>query len=637
LRPRPAVEQRIAAMTAQAGPPFPAEIAFLARHGVDPFTLDAIAARAAALAMPADVVAIREGHIAEDAFHAALAAEIGAPLARELPRLAAGIDASLAINSGIAALAQPGRRYLLAPEGRMITPLLSASPSFRGSLLLMAPSRFRAAIRAGAGAQLARAAATGLERIHPGLSARQGPGHGQIGCLAALVFALAFFGTLEPALTLIIGGLLMGPLFLLLATFRIAATFEPESAATQRVRALSDAQLPVFTVLVPLFREVAVLDQLLAALLALDYPQAKLDVKLLVEADDGALHAALATRILPAFIEVLVVPPGQPRTKPRALNIGLAEARGALTTIFDAEDIPDPEQLRLAAGLLAAAPRRLACIQARLAIDNARDNILTRLFALEYAGLFDVVNPGLTRSGLPFLIGGTSNHFRTDVLREIGGWDSWNVTEDADLAIRLVRAGYRIGDCPSTTWEEAPVGIGGWMRQRRRWMKGFLQCVITHTRQPRRLVRETGPASALAFAALSLGTVTSALLYPPFLAVTLINISKPGWLSSQDGWEAAALALGFTLFLAGHLAIFAPPLLGALRRRDPGLIWALPLMPAYLMLMSLAAWWALIDLTWNPFHWHKTEHGLGRRPDRDACLTRASASPPPTFQEADRG
>jgi cellulose synthase/poly-beta-1,6-N-acetylglucosamine synthase-like glycosyltransferase len=629
-------------MTAQSGLKLPPEIAFMTRHGMPEEKLALIAARAETLCMPADIVAIREGHVEEDAFLAALAAEARVTLAHDLPDLAPGVEPALALRSGVATLAGPERRFVIVPEGRMIAPLLSASQPFRGSILLMAPGRFRTTMRERTGARIARTAAEGLERLHPGMSAREGPGHAQIGCLAALVFMLGFFGTLEPALTVVIGGLLLVPLFLLLATFRIAATFEPEGAAAQRVRPLSDGQLPVFTVLVPLYREGAVLDQLLAALGSLDYPQAKLDVKLLVEADDAPMHAALRSRSVPSFIEVLTVPPGEPRTKPRALNVGLAEARGALTTIYDAEDIPDPGQLRLAAGLLAAAPRRLACLQARLSIDNARDNLLTRLFALEYAGLFDVVNPGLTRSGLPFLIGGTSNHFRTDVLREIGGWDAWNVTEDADLAIRLVRAGYRIGDCPSTTWEEAPVSLGGWMRQRRRWMKGFLQCIITHSRQPTRLMRETGPWSALAFAALSLGTVASALLYPPFLAVTLANISRTDWLSSQNGWQATALALSFTLFLVGHLAIFAPPFLGALRRRDPALLWALPLMPAYLMLMSLAAWWALVDLTLKPFHWHKTEHGLGRRGRREAPLpdqmvTEASANPPQPFQAADRG
>jgi cellulose synthase/poly-beta-1,6-N-acetylglucosamine synthase-like glycosyltransferase len=623
-------------MSGQDGRAFPPEIAFLARHGVDNAILSAITARAAALRMPADIVAIREGHVTEEDFHRALACKLCMELTQDLPALAAGFDPGLAIRGGVAALERGAHRFVLAPEGQMTAPLLCASGPFRRSIRLMAPGAFRRGVRAQAGPQIAREAASGLESTHPGLSARTGPSHGQIACLALVVFALSFFGTLEPALTLIVSGLLLGPLFLLLATFRMAAAFEPDSAASRRIAPAAEATLPIYTVLVPLYREVAVIGQLVEALSALDYPKAKLDVKLLVEADDAPMLAALAARRLPACFDIVIAPPGEPRTKPRALNVGLMEARGALLTIFDAEDIPEPGQLRMAAALLAAAPRRLACLQCRLAIDNARDSLLARLFALEYAGLFDVVNPGLTRSGLPFLLGGTSNHFRTDVLREVGGWDAWNVTEDADLAIRLVRAGYRIGDCPSTTWEEAPISLGAWLRQRRRWMKGFMQCFITHSRRPGRLFREAGLANALAFAALSLGTVASALLYPPFMAAMVLHMAEGGWLNSGSPLSAAVLALSFTLFLAGHVALLAPPLLGAIRRRRPGLVWALPLMPAYMMLMSLAAWWALVDLTLKPFHWHKTEHGVGRRGPRGPLPTDASANRRPSFRAAGR-
>ncbi|MGL4728584.1 MAG: glycosyltransferase family 2 protein, partial [Bosea sp. (in: a-proteobacteria)] len=411
--------------------------------------------------------------------------------------------------------------------------------------------------------------------------------------------------------------------------------------AARRVRLLDDAQLPMFSVLAPLYREVAVLDQLISAISAMEYPKSKLDVKLLVEHDDAGMLEALAERELPPFVEIVIVPPGEPRTKPRALNAGLMEARGEFVTIFDAEDIPEPGQLRLAASLLAAAPRDTACLQARLAIDNDRQNLLTRFFALEYAGLFDVINPGLTRSRLPFLIGGTSNHFRIEALRAVGGWDAWNVTEDADLAIRLVRAGYRIGDCPATTWEEAPVSLGSWLRQRRRWMKGFLQCVITHTREPIRTLRETGLINGLALLALSFGTVASALLYPPFLIIMGMKFTGGEWLAATGAIEAAALALSVTLFMAGHIALFAPPLFGALRRKAYGLLWVLPLMPLYLMLMSVAAWWALLDLTLKPFHWHKTEHGQGKRqpPSQPqiTSLTDTSTNPPQPFPVAGQG
>jgi cellulose synthase/poly-beta-1,6-N-acetylglucosamine synthase-like glycosyltransferase len=313
------------------------------------------------------------------------------------------------------------------------------------------------------------------------------------------------------------------------------------------------------------------------------------------------------------------------------------EARGELLTIFDAEDIPERDELRRAASMLKAAPARTACLQARLAIDNTRDSLLARLFALEYAGLFDVINPGLTRSGLPFLLGGTSNHFRTQALRDIGGWDAWNVTEDADLAIRLVRAGWRMGDCAATTWEEAPVSLGPWMRQRRRWMKGFVQCAITHGRQPLRALSETGLINGVALVALSLGTVASALFYPPFLILAGYALATGGWSLAASGIDAMLLSLSLTLFIAGHVAIFAPPLIGGLRRRNHAALVALPLMPAYLVLISIAAWWALIDLTRAPFHWHKTEHGLGRRkPGGEDTAKAASANRQRPSPMADR-
>ncbi len=615
----------------------PPEIAFLARHGVPDHALQAMAALAADQGTSADRAAIAAGLISEAAYIAALAAEIGAPFITTLPPLAAGADAHLALRTRIVPLADPTRRFVIAPEAGMVAPLLNAGPQLRASVALMAPSRFRQEMRARIGPAIAAEAALGLWRASPELSARDGPSRRQIAALAALVFLLGFFGTLEPALTLVVGGLLLGPLFLLVATFRIAATFETAPQSAVRRTPPRDADLPAFTVLVPLFREERVLDQLIGALAALDYPRAKLDVKLLVEADDTGLIVALAERTLPPFIETVIVPAGEPRTKPRALNAGLLEARGTFLTIFDAEDIPEPDQLRRAATMLMASPRKVACLQARLAIDNAADSLLARLFALEYAGLFDVINPGLTRSRLPFLLGGTSNHFRTQALRDVGGWDAWNVTEDADLAIRLVRAGLRLGDCPATTWEEAPISLGPWMRQRRRWMKGFLQCAITHGRQPLRTLGETGAANGLALIAMSLGTVASALFYPPFLIAALWMLATTGLPSANTGLEAAALSLSLTLFVAGHIAIFVPPLIGGLRRGNRKALVSLPLIPAYLVLVSIAAWWALIDLTLTPFHWHKTEHGQGRRaPPKPEPLTAGAANPPLFSPAADR-
>ncbi len=577
---------------------------------------------------PAAQVAIAEGFITENEYYRALALHLGIPFDDQPEPLAGLLKIPAAFQAGVVALPEAERRFAFAPEGAMIDKLIASSPAFRGRIVLTTPTVLALAIRHAAHREIAHQAAHALPTAMPLMSARSPATRGQRLGMAFIALLLALFGTLEPLATLVVCGLVLGPFFLGLATVRMAATFEPEQGLPQRMASpLNDAQLPVYTVLVPLYREIAVLPQLVEGLRALDYPAAKLDVKILLECDDQAMIEAVTRMDRPPFIHMIIVPEGQPRTKPRALNAGLLEARGSLLTIYDAEDVPEPPQLRVAAAIMARSPRRIACVQARLAIDNANENWLTRCFALEYAGLFDVINPGLLRSGLPFLLGGTSNHFRADVLREVGGWDAWNVTEDADLAVRLVRAGYELGDCPSHTMEEAPVGLGGWMRQRRRWMKGFMQTTATHSRTPLRLLGEIGLARTGALAALSIGTVLSAMVYPIFLVLSVLAFRQGDVLAPQTAGQIAASSLAITLFGAGLLAMFGPPLVGAFRRRQYRLMASVPLLPVYALLVSIAAWWALLDWILSPFHWHKTEHGLGHRTGQAASANPASHQP----------
>lgn len=306
------------------------------------------------------------------------------------------------------------------------------------------------------------------------------------------------------------------------------------------------------------------------------------------------------------------MPPGQPQTKPRALNLALAEARGELFTIFDAEDIPDPRQLRLAAARFLHSNDDLVCVQAHLVIDNTEDSWLTRCFALEYAGLFDVLNPGLLQSGLPIMLGGTSNHFRTAALRRVGGWDPWNVTEDADIGFRLVRAGGYMADLPSRTLEEAPATLRAWLKQRRRWHKGYLQTAISHLLAPRRLLGEAGPAATLTFLALVLGTLFSTLGYPFFIAATLAAWLEGSLFATESSLDVLLSSLALVLAGTGTCTVFLLPALGAWRRGAPDLWRWLPLLPAYHLLISLAAWLALYDYARRRFAWNKTAHGLAR-------------------------
>lgn len=604
---------------AKAGPVpagLPPELAFLARQGVAPSWLPLAAARAARLRSDPVREAIAIGLIDEDGFYRALAAELDLPFLPEQPRLRAGGSYGAILRGGIAPTAgDPRLHFVLAPEGPALRRMLQAGPRERADIAVTTPKFFEDGVRLANAAEIAQHVA-GLDEA--GLirdSARTGASRGQTITAGLGLAATTLGGIFAPLETFFTLALLLGPIFLGLILLRLAATMEDEAPDLWRSHRwrLDDSRLPTYTVAVAMYREEAVLQQLVTALQALDYPPAKLDIRLLIEADDGGMRAALAKMDLPAHFTVSIVPPGHPRTKPRALNLALLEARGSLFTIFDAEDIPDPQQLRMAAARFLSAPQELACLQARLVIDHAGNGTLPALFALEYAALFEVLNPGLLRFQLPIMLGGTSNHFRTQALRAIGGWDAWNVTEDADLGLRLVRAGYRIGDLPSNTREEAPVTIPAWLRQRSRWIKGYMQTIVTHSRRPLSLLREAGPAATFSFLSLSLGTVVTALGYPAFAVAALIACWDGSLFAPVGALATLTSTLALAIWLLGCVTLFAPPALGALRRRSPELLVLVPLLPLYYALVSVAAWIALYDYFNRRFAWNKTEHGLARR------------------------
>lgn len=372
--------------------------------------------------------------------------------------------------------------------------------------------------------------------------------------------------------------------------------------------ALRDFDLPIYSVLVPLFRETAVLDQLLEALTRLHYPPSKLDIKLILEEGDSAMRLALSEIRLPRQFEVLVVPRGRPQTKPRALNFALRFVRGSLLTIYDAEDVPERMQLRLAAAAFAHTSQRTACIQARLDFYNPSENWLTRQFTIEYATLFGLLLPALAACRLPVPLGGTSNHFRVQTLRGVGAWDPFNVTEDADLGLRLARAGFRTEILDSRTFEEANMCLMNWLRQRARWLKGFLITWLVHMRSPLRLAAELGAGGFCAVQALTLGIFLSALLHPLFLAGLVIT---PANLPSGANIVMCGLTgLNLVVLLTGYAGAI---LAGRKALRRSGITgWALPLatIPVYWLLMSAAAWMALWQFITAPAHWNKTEHGL---------------------------
>ncbi|MEN3212886.1 glycosyltransferase [Methylorubrum populi] len=468
-----------------------------------------------------------------------------------------------------------------------------------------------------------------MRRRRPEWSCRPGPQAidlALVGIGLALVILLSRLPTMSGFLLFaFVQGLMLALLTFRLAAAAMGATemMRREVSPTQSVL-LTDEALPTYTILVALYREAKVVPRLLGALRRLDYPAAKLDIKFLLEADDRETAAAFQAASLPARFEIITVPEGMPRTKPRALNAALPLARGEHLVVYDAEDVIAPEQLRLAATMFASAPVSTACLQGRLVIDNHGDGWLPRLFAIEYAALFDVIGPALSAWRMPTPLGGTSTHFRTRVLRELHGWDAWNVTEDADLGLRMARAGYHVGDLPSSTFEEALADPRKWLRQRTRWMKGFLQTSFTHGRRPLDLYRRLGAAESLCVLALLPGTVVSALFYPFMLLGGLAELVYA--VEDEDSLTVVKRAASTTVFLGGLAAMWLPGLVGCLRRGWFDLVPLVLLLPAYFLLGSLAAWLAVFELARHPHRWNKTEHGLART-SRTGALGRRQARP----------
>jgi cellulose synthase/poly-beta-1,6-N-acetylglucosamine synthase-like glycosyltransferase len=456
-------------------------------------------------------------------------------------------------------------------------------------------------------------AAEGLRRRMPELSARTVITRAQIVVLTCTLLAAAAFAARWPqtagltvvalsSLSFFAGMLFRGVLSLL------GGAVAPQPAPSRAPA----AALPVYTVLVPLYREANVLPRLARALLLLDYPHDKLDIKIIVEADDHGTAAVARDLTTRGPFEIVRVPPGEPRTKPRACNYALHFARGEFTVIFDAEDRPERDQLRKAVVAFRRADDTTACLQARLGFYNTDDGWLPRLFTLDYYVWFHSLLPGLDRLGVPMPLGGTSNHFRTAVLRELGGWDPYNVTEDADLGIRIAQLRKRVSMLDSTTFEEAPTRLTAWLKQRSRWLKGYMQTWLVHTRHPLALWRNVGPGGFFAFHLFVGGAIVSALVNP-FLWAIFAGSVLFGWRFFDGVTGETMLVLCGSGLIGGHAILTGLAVIGPMRRGWGTLAPYGFTVSLYWALISAAAFRALHQLVFNPHHWDKTEHGITRR------------------------
>jgi cellulose synthase/poly-beta-1,6-N-acetylglucosamine synthase-like glycosyltransferase len=445
-------------------------------------------------------------------------------------------------------------------------------------------------------------ACNGFERIHRSRSAKRTILPAQALALLAILAALIAGFVFAPgptAQTLRIAGLLLFTAAIALRLFA-AGALKPS-----RSRLAAPSNWPTYTLLCPVYREANVVPDLVASLEQFDYPRAALDIKLLVEQDDPeTVAAATAAAAGKTYIEVVIIPPAKPRTKPKALQAGLARARGEFAAIYDAEDRPDPRQLRAALAAFEDGPAKLACVQAALAIDNPNASWIARQFAAEYAILFTELLPLIARLKLPFPLGGTSNHFRIDALRAVGGWDPHNVTEDADLGYRLARDGYTLGVISPPTWEEAPATFGAWLRQRTRWIKGHMQTWLVLMRNPFRTVHEMGLGGFAMMQLVLGGGIAAAFVHGPLACVLLLAAISPYHLLGPPDLALALFGYCSALFAA----ITATALSGSFSH-----LRAAFTMPLYWPLATIAALRALWGLIVRPHYWAKTMHGLSAR------------------------
>ncbi|MEZ5764955.1 MAG: glycosyltransferase [Xanthobacteraceae bacterium] len=605
-----------------AGRPGP-EIACL-RGVLSPMLLRSAAARAAELGIGADQVLLRWGVIDEESYIQRLAASAGLEVEdfRYLGRkdcLLADHQLHRAAESGMLYIQDGGRQVLVvAPRGLAARRLMQSRltrPVFGSRIRLTTAARLNGFIAQHADKVLAQRASDGLKAAHPELSAAPRSltdatvWRSAWDFLIPILLCAALIAI--PVLRLEGLSVMLSLAFVSFAALRLVACCIPRRK-TPELAPLADRDLPLYSVVVALYREARSVAPLVAAIQAIDYPPEKLQIILALEPDDFETRAAVAKLGHLPHVQVVLAARDGPRTKPKALNCALPFVQGDYVAVYDAEDRPEPDQLRLALDAFRMHGPDIACVQASLCITNISDSWLSRTFTAEYAGQFDVFLQGATALRAPLPLGGSSNHFDTRILREVSGWDAYNVTEDADLGLRLARFGYRSVMFPSTTYEEAPARFGAWLKQRTRWMKGWMQTWAVHMSTPVDFWRSAGPRGFLTVNLLVGGNILGALVYPILLtqiALAGIDLADGRRNSLFENWLDTVHAVSI---LSGLLASMVVGAAGLAQRGLLRNVWILAATPIYWLLLSAAAWRALWQYAFDRYRWEKTEHGLAK-------------------------
>jgi len=431
--------------------------------------------------------------------------------------------------------------------------------------------------------------------------------------IEAVLISLVFFGwhtTLLIAIATLISLYVVDLLFSIFLVYRSFVS-DPEIRITDKSLAV-EREWPVYTIYCPLYKEAEIVPQFINAIENLDYPKDKLQVLLLLEEDDKETVRKILSFNLPYYITVLIVPDSKPKTKPKALNYGLRYTHGEYTVIYDAEDVPESDQLKKAVLAFEGASKKTICIQAKLKFYNPQQNLLTKLFSADYSLWFDVVLPGLQSIGAPIPLGGTSNHFRTADLRKLQGWDPFNVTEDADLGMRLVKRGYKTAIVDSYTLEEANSDPLNWFMQRSRWIKGYMQTYLVHMRNMKGIFADMSFENFLVFQLMLGGKIASMVLNPLMWLMTLSYFlfrAQTG-LFIESLFPTPVLYAGVVCLLFGNFLYAYYYMLGIAKQGHWENVYIALFMPFYWFGISIAAVFASFELITRPFYWHKTKHGL---------------------------
>lgn len=522
-----------------------------------------------------------------------------------------------------------GERAIVAVDNPLSVAQVDALQMYVDSPIeqvLATPAELEALLREVYSTELIRVSRDQLAVDDPEHSANRTVTRGQLITLAIMLAVIVFGLCVNTYHTAVVINVIIQLIYFVVSLVKFsiilrgARSYSQIRISDEEVHAVDERVLPIYTILVPMYREGRVIRSLVANLDKLDYPKHKLDIRLLVEEDDAETLEVLQAMALPHHYAVIVVPHSQPKTKPKACNYGLIHARGEYVVIYDAEDRPDADQLKKVYLAYQRAPEACCCIQAKLNYFNSEQNLLTRWFTQEYSMWFDLLLPGLMQLDIPIPLGGTSNHFKTQVLKELNAWDPYNVTEDADLGIRLYKAGFSTGIVNSRTWEEANSRVGNWIRQRSRWIKGYMQTWLVHMRNPLRLWRQIGTRGMLGTQVVVLATPLLPLINPFLWAMIVLwyltsNHDIPLMFPGPIYYIAAVeLFVGNFIFVFSNVAGVYWVVRELHSKEDFSLSFRLIKhaisAPLYWIMMSIASYKAAWQLITKPFYWEKTEHGL---------------------------